>query len=199
VMPPWFGGGILSAEWRSRPRSASCGGSMSMPSRENALDHVVVVMFENRSFDNLLGRLYEPGEVASFEGVLDKDLSNPIPSWAEHGADPGVVPYGVAPNMAPPEPRCQHRICAAPGLSVVARSRLRRRPTRRGRPRRSGTTGRHRRVCAEALARRTCPSAASNVAIAPAPTADQPDVTSVLRTLSSSRRRCGHGGRTRSD
>ena len=33
---------------------------MSTPSRENALDHVVVVMFENRSFDNLLGRLYEP-------------------------------------------------------------------------------------------------------------------------------------------
>ena len=42
-------------------------------------DHVVVVMFENRSFDNLLGRLYEPGEVASFEGVVGKDLSNPIP------------------------------------------------------------------------------------------------------------------------
>ena len=45
----------------------------------NALDHVVVVMFENRSFDNLLGRLYEPGEVPSFEGVIGKDLSNPIP------------------------------------------------------------------------------------------------------------------------
>jgi phospholipase C len=41
---------------------------MSSPSRDNALDHVVAVMFENRSFDNLLGRLYEPGEVASFEG-----------------------------------------------------------------------------------------------------------------------------------
>jgi len=33
---------------------------MAVPSRENALDLVVVVMFENRSFDNLLGRLYEP-------------------------------------------------------------------------------------------------------------------------------------------
>ncbi|MDH6435426.1 phospholipase C [Streptomyces sp. SAI-144] len=30
------------------------------PTRENALDHLVVMMFENRSFDNLLGRLYEP-------------------------------------------------------------------------------------------------------------------------------------------
>ena len=37
--------------------------------KDHALDHVVVIMFENRSFDNLLGRLYEPGEVASFEGV----------------------------------------------------------------------------------------------------------------------------------
>ena len=38
-----------------------------------AIDHVVVLMFENRSFDNLLGRLYEPGEVSSFEGVLGKE------------------------------------------------------------------------------------------------------------------------------
>ena len=53
------------------------------------MDHVVVVMFENRSFDNLLGRLYEPGEVESFEGVIGKDLSNPIPEWAEHQAERG--------------------------------------------------------------------------------------------------------------
>jgi phospholipase C len=52
---------------------------VAVPKRENALDHVVVLMFENRSFDHLLGRLYEPGEVASFEGVIGKDLSNPIP------------------------------------------------------------------------------------------------------------------------
>jgi phospholipase C len=74
------------------------------PSKDNALDHVVVVMFENRSFDNLLGRLYQPGEVASFEGVLGKDLSNPIPEWAEHGADRRLVPYGVAATMDTPNP-----------------------------------------------------------------------------------------------
>ena len=73
-------------------------------SGDQRFDHVVTVLFENRSFDNVLGRLYEPGEVASFEGVLDKELSNPIPSWAEHGADRGVVPYGVAPNMDTPNP-----------------------------------------------------------------------------------------------
>jgi phospholipase C len=76
-----------------------------MPSaRENALDHVVLVLFENRSFDNLLGRLYQPGEVPSFEGVIGKDLSNPIPEWAEHGAERKVVPYGIASGMDTPNP-----------------------------------------------------------------------------------------------
>jgi phospholipase C len=74
------------------------------PTREHALDHVVVVMFENRSFDNVLGRLYEPGEVASFEGVLGKDLSNPIPDWAEHGAERQNVPYGFSKDMNIPDP-----------------------------------------------------------------------------------------------
>jgi len=77
---------------------------MPKPDRAHAIDHVVSVMFENRSFDNLLGRLYQPGEVPSFEGVLGKELSNPIPEWAEHGADRGVVPYGIATNMDTPNP-----------------------------------------------------------------------------------------------
>ncbi|MFG2824745.1 alkaline phosphatase family protein [Kitasatospora sp. NPDC048365] len=77
---------------------------MSVLDRSQALDHVVVVMFENRSFDNLLGRLYEPGEVPSFEGVIGKDLANPVPSWAEDGADRGPVPYAVAPTMDTPNP-----------------------------------------------------------------------------------------------
>jgi len=62
------------------------------PTRTSALDHVVVVLFENRSLDNLLGRLYGPGDGKIFAGVLGKDLSNPIPEWAEHGADRKVVP-----------------------------------------------------------------------------------------------------------
>ena len=68
------------------------------------MDHVVLVLFENRSFDNLLGRLYEPGDVEAFEGVIGKDLSNPIPAWAEHGAEGGVVPYGISPSMDAPDP-----------------------------------------------------------------------------------------------
>jgi phospholipase C len=77
---------------------------MPRPSRDDALDHVVVLVFENRSFDNLLGRLYEPGEVRSFEGVLGKELSNPIPAWAEDGADHPPVPYGTATTMDTPNP-----------------------------------------------------------------------------------------------
>lgn len=52
----------------------------------DTFDHVVVLMLENRSFDNLLGYLYSqnypvpPGQ--QFEGVDGKNLSNPIPlSW----------------------------------------------------------------------------------------------------------------------
>ena len=72
--------------------------------RANALDHVVVVLFENRSLDNVLGHLYGPGDGKTFEGVLGKELSNPIPEWAEHGADRKVVPYGISADMDSPNP-----------------------------------------------------------------------------------------------
>jgi phospholipase C len=74
------------------------------PDRANALDHVVVLMFENRSFDNLLGRLYQPGEVPYFEGVTGRDLANPIPEWAADQGGATSVPYGIAVNMNTPNP-----------------------------------------------------------------------------------------------
>ena len=74
------------------------------PTRANAMDHMVVVLFENRSLDNLLGRLYGPEDGKTFDGVIGKDLSNPIPEWAEHGADRKVVPYRVATDMDSPNP-----------------------------------------------------------------------------------------------
>jgi phospholipase C len=42
--------------------------------------------------------------VESFEGVLGKELSNPIPAWAEHGADRDIVLYGVSPTLNTPWP-----------------------------------------------------------------------------------------------
>jgi phospholipase C len=74
------------------------------PTRTHALDDVVVVLFENRSLDNVLGRLYGPDDDKTLEGVLGKDLSNPIPEWAEHGADRKVVPNGIATDMDSPIP-----------------------------------------------------------------------------------------------
>ena len=74
------------------------------PSRSEALDHVVVVLFENHSLDSLLGHLYGPEDGKTFEGVIGKDLSNPIPEWAEDGADRKVVPYTVATDMDSPNP-----------------------------------------------------------------------------------------------
>jgi phospholipase C len=64
----------------------------------------VVVLFENRSLDNVLGHLYGPDDGKSFDGVIGKNLSNPIPGWAEHGADKKVVPYTVATDMDSPNP-----------------------------------------------------------------------------------------------
>ncbi|HEX3459181.1 MAG TPA: alkaline phosphatase family protein [Candidatus Baltobacteraceae bacterium] len=86
------------------PRLAGAQSTKPSGDRKNALDHIVVIMFENRSFDNVLGRLYGPGEVASFEGVAGKDLKNPIPEWAANGAGRKFVPYGVAANMNTPSP-----------------------------------------------------------------------------------------------
>ncbi len=72
--------------------------------RSHAMDHVVLVLFENRSLDNMLGHLYGPEDGKNFEGVIGKDLSNPIPAWAEHGAEHKTVPYTVATDMDAPNP-----------------------------------------------------------------------------------------------
>ncbi len=72
--------------------------------RAAAMDHMVVVLFENRSLDNVLGHLYGPDDDKTFEGVLGKELSNPIPDWAEHGAEKKVVPYTVGTDMDAPNP-----------------------------------------------------------------------------------------------
>ncbi|MGE5560145.1 MAG: alkaline phosphatase family protein [Chloroflexota bacterium] len=58
------------------------------------VDHIVVLMLENRSFDNMLGWLYDPGNAPPFDrvprkqpfdGVSGKQLSNPIPPEAQTG------------------------------------------------------------------------------------------------------------------
>src|SRR5574338_653391 len=54
-----------------------------MKSNLQKIEHVVVLMLENRSFDNMLGWLmHSDGDKQKVNGVVDKDLSNPIPSYA---------------------------------------------------------------------------------------------------------------------
>jgi len=68
---------------------------MSQDDALNTFDHVVVLMLENRSFDNLLGYLYSqkypvpPGK--QFDGVDGKNLSNPIPTAYQFNGKNGVL------------------------------------------------------------------------------------------------------------
>ena len=86
-----------------------------MPARDKsqALDKIVVVLFENRSLDNLLGHLYGPEDGKNFDGVIGKEPEQPDPrlgrAWrraerralhrrdghgrAEPGLGGGVVPH----------------------------------------------------------------------------------------------------------
>jgi phospholipase C len=79
---------------------------MTATSRARAMDHVVLVLFENRSLDNMLGQLYDPESGKTFEGILGKELSNPVPAWAEHQPPDGsgVVKAHVGSNMDAPCP-----------------------------------------------------------------------------------------------
>jgi phospholipase C len=70
---------------------------------DHRLDHMIVVMFENRSFDNLLGYLFRAGGALSYEGVQRPDLSNPVPSYARPGDAPTISVH-PATGMAAPYP-----------------------------------------------------------------------------------------------
>jgi phospholipase C len=77
----------------------------------DGFDYVVVLMLENRSFDNLLGYLYPDGVPdnapagKTFEGVAGKNLANPIPDTATGQSAPprGVTSIPVSPVPDPPD------------------------------------------------------------------------------------------------
>jgi phospholipase C len=77
-------GGVASGVIGARiPAAETAPGFVPLPARpEPGFDHVVVIMFENRSFDNLLGRLYrdadlEPGQ--RFAGLASGAHTNTAP------------------------------------------------------------------------------------------------------------------------
>jgi len=68
------------------------------------MEHIVILMLENRSFDNLLGWLYDPENdppfdkvPQNFEGLYGKNLSNAIPGGR-------VVPAGKTYDPRAPQP-----------------------------------------------------------------------------------------------
>ncbi len=69
----------------------------------DTFDHVVVLMLENRSFDNLLGYMYPNGVPAdaplgkTFEGVIGKNLSNPVPPGTVNPPPNGATTIPVMP------------------------------------------------------------------------------------------------------
>jgi len=76
------------------------------------INHIVVLMLENRSFDNMAGWLYDPGNPPpydkvpgnqQFEGLAGKMFSNPIPPEA-HGSERKRVPAGKGKVMTGPNP-----------------------------------------------------------------------------------------------
>ncbi len=71
------------------------------PSGLDTFDHVVVLMFENRSFDNILGYLYQDGVPIgkNFEGVAGKALTNP-----DAGGQPIPVSIGADFHQPYPDP-----------------------------------------------------------------------------------------------
>jgi phospholipase C len=74
-------------------------------SQLDRIEHIVVLMLENRSFDNLLGWLYDPANPApfnqappaNFEGLFGKDLSNPTGSGQ-------TIPAGKGSDVTAPYP-----------------------------------------------------------------------------------------------
>ncbi len=76
-----------------------------MDSNLEKIEHIVVLMLENRSFDNVLGYLgASNGTRQEVNGVAGKDLSNPIPNYAPHPKGCEDVPVGIETKMTNPNP-----------------------------------------------------------------------------------------------
>ncbi|WP_396656000.1 alkaline phosphatase family protein [Microbacterium sp.] len=105
-------------------------------------DHIVVVMFENRSFDNLLGHLYSADEKsrAEFDGLAQGTYSNPgasgedVPAYVYDGPTDTVM-QSPQPDPGEAYPHINTRSCSArstrPAMPTSAATACGRRSTRR--------------------------------------------------------------------
>jgi phospholipase C len=86
-------GGVAGANIAGRPAEQETGEEYPpLPPRSSpGFDHLVVLMYENRSFDNLLGYLYDESNLPAgkrFDGLAFGDYSNPDPAGGEIPAHP---------------------------------------------------------------------------------------------------------------
>jgi len=101
-------------------------------------DHVVVVMFENRSFDGLLGYCYQatnpPPRNQTFNGLAGKEYRNPVPAYINDGnADVATrISPGTEADMQNPNP-IRARSISTSTCSCSASIRRRRLPMPRTR------------------------------------------------------------------
>jgi phospholipase C len=76
-----------------------------MESNLEKINHIVVLMLENRSFDNILGWLgTKSGEPQKVNGVSGKNLSNPIPPYADKPKGGKNVPVSKGHGTINPSP-----------------------------------------------------------------------------------------------
>ncbi|MGB9236835.1 MAG: alkaline phosphatase family protein [Terriglobales bacterium] len=89
------------------------------------IEHIVVLMMENRSFDNLLGWLYDPANDApfnvvprDFDGLYGKDLSNRAPDGRIIPADKTDDPRSPQPNPGEPFEDAYSQIYDVPKVAL---------------------------------------------------------------------------------
>jgi len=89
------------------------------------IEHVVVLMLENRSFDNVLGWLYDPANDApfnavppDFDGLFEKNLSNPAPDGRSVPAGKTDDPRSPLPNPGEPFEDVYSQVYDAPKVAL---------------------------------------------------------------------------------
>jgi phospholipase C len=86
-----FSGGPTSSDSIGASSTAAPPASLPPRAAGAGFDHLVVVMFENRSFDNLFGYLYAAGQVPAgqqFAGLVEGEYSNPDHDGKQVAAHP---------------------------------------------------------------------------------------------------------------
>jgi|ERR1700733_6583166 len=96
------------------------------------VEHIIVLMLENRAFDHMLGFLPRAGHLSHLEGLTEREYNriNPFdPASQKYFVQDGALYefYGNTLSEGPPHtlPAANMQLTALAGLSVVARNSVR--------------------------------------------------------------------------